>query len=240
MELLKNIKSKISKRLFLVRGLDWIFNPVYLIRREVYKKLLSVAPKIEGSILDFGCGSMPYREIFSGADRYVGVDLEQSLHRLSAPDLHFNQDGKVPVEDSTFDCLIMFEVLDDLPDPTVELLEVKRILKPSGKLILTSSFIWEIHEEPHDYYRYTNYGIKNILEKDFSITEISVLGDHITVIGQLVTMYFYQTLSKIPLIGNLISLPMILVCNLTTLIFKFFLPKRQQVYHTNFVIAEKL
>ncbi len=65
------------------------------------------------------------------------------------------------------DVVIISEVLEHLHSPHLAIKNIKSILKKKGKLILTTPFIFPIHEKPYDYYRYTKYGLQFLL-KDFT------------------------------------------------------------------------
>lgn len=70
-----------------------------------------------------------------------------------------------------FDAVVMSEVLEHIPRPHVALDKVLQALKPGGRLILSVPFIFPLHDRPHDYYRYTKYGLAYLLSK-FSAVEI--------------------------------------------------------------------
>lgn len=237
--IMTSLYSLISRRLFHPGPLDWIFNPVYLIRRPIYRALGEMAKDVSGFVLDFGCGSMPYKEMFLRAEQYVGVDLAQSPHGLSNPDLVL-VDGIIPFPDQSFDWVLMFEVLDDLQDPKEQLDEIFRVLKPGGRLLSSSSLVWEIHEEPNDFYRYTNYGISFVFqESGFENVEVKRLGSYQAVVGQLVAMYWYQTLRRIPVLGVVVAAPIVGVANGITLLLQRILPNRAELYLTNLFTASR-
>jgi SAM-dependent methyltransferase len=72
---------------------------------------------------------------------------------------------KLPFADNHFDCTVAFQVLEHIPDPLEMLSEAYRIIKPGGYLVLTTPFMWGEHEQPHDYYRYTQFGLGYLAEK---------------------------------------------------------------------------
>jgi SAM-dependent methyltransferase len=230
--------SRISQRLFVPGVFDFVFNPLFLIRRPVFQFVKDQAPHFEGSVLDFGCGSMPFKHLFTGVDTYTGLDLEDSQHGLSKPDVVF--DGvTIPFPDRHFDAVISFEVVDDLKSPTEQLREIHRVLKPGGRLMLTTSFVWELHEEPHDIARYTPHGLENLLkESGFDVIMQSTKGHYARVLGQMSAMYWYQTLQKLPL-GVLPGVAIAGLIQLTTLLTEHLLPKRRELYLSNLVVAEK-
>src|SRR5262249_19275147 len=66
----------------------------------------------------------------------------------------------IPVEDCRFDYIVFNQVMEHLPEPLVVLTELHRILKCGGKMIYTGPLFYEEHEQPFDFYRYTQYGLR--------------------------------------------------------------------------------
>ncbi len=75
------------------------------------------------------------------------------------------------IEDNSLDCVVVLEVLEHVKDPQKALSEIWRVLKPNGKIILSTPFIFHIHAEPHDYWRFTHYGLSLLLE---AFTEVEI------------------------------------------------------------------
>jgi SAM-dependent methyltransferase len=127
------------------------------------------------TILDYGCGSQPYRELFRDKFiHYVGADIAGN----SRADLIIDADGNVPVEDNHFDCVLSSQVLEHVSDPRVYLREAHRVLKPSGSLILSTHGIWPYHPDPMDYWRWTIEGLQcEIRQAGFEVLMVqSVFG----------------------------------------------------------------
>jgi SAM-dependent methyltransferase len=234
----RNLRERISHRLFTPQPLDFFFNPVYLIRRPLFQWLRDKKSSVTGDVLDFGCGSMPYKDLLEFADSYTGLDLGTTEHGLSKPDVTF--DGrKIPFDAEHFDTVVMCEVLDDLEDPSLQLGEIHRVLKPGGVLLLTTSFVWELHEEPYDIARYTEHGLRHILERaGFEIQEMRKLGHYTRTLGQMTAMYWYQTLGKIPG-GVLVGVAVAAFVQLVTLAIEHLLPKRRELYLSNVAIVRR-
>lgn len=115
-------------------------------------------------MLDAGAGEAPYRALFAHCD-YITQDWPGTVHdgaRASdvIADLH-----DLPVADGTFDAVICTEVLEHVAEPHRVVAELHRILRPGGHLLVTVPFVIELHEEPHDHYRYTSHGIRGVLER---------------------------------------------------------------------------
>jgi len=120
---------------------------------------------IRGIVYDLGCGIRPYeQDILQVADRYIGVDWSNSLHDLSA-EIVTDLNKALPVDDELADTVVSFQVMEHLREPQNMLSEAYRVLKPGGTIFVTVPWQWRIHEAPHDYFRYTPYGLKYLFEK---------------------------------------------------------------------------
>jgi SAM-dependent methyltransferase len=136
----------------------------------ITQHLRRAAPLAHGRLLDVGCGDKPYEAIFKPyVDAYVGVEHEATFAKTSAsnrggPDVLY--DGKrLPFDDATFDTVLSVEVLEHTPEPQLLIAEMARVLRREGTLILSAPFSFRLHEEPHDYFRYTPYGMREMLAR---------------------------------------------------------------------------
>lgn len=119
-----------------------------------------------GVVVDLGCGSAPYRElILKRAERYIGVDWPEGCHGAAGVDIFADLTGPFPASDCFADTVVCFQVIEHIPEPGAFLAECRRILKPGGNLFITTPFMWRVHEAPHDYYRFTRYGLQHLLAK---------------------------------------------------------------------------
>ena len=144
------------------RGIERHNFLIYRITREYAQTL-----PYRGRVVDLGCGSAPYRDIILNiAEEYIGVDWENTMHDQSKVDVFADLSKRLPFIDASADTVVSFEVLEHLPEPDFFLHECYRILKPAGLLFMTVPFMWHVHEEPHDYFRYTQYGLQYLLEKN--------------------------------------------------------------------------
>ncbi|MBK6647417.1 MAG: glycosyltransferase [Anaerolineales bacterium] len=139
----------------------------YVMRTSIKRSLDYALPNLHGRLLDAGCGKMPYREYIlknAAVQEYVGLDIENALiyDENIKPDSTW--DGRVmPFDDNSFDSSIAIEVLEHCPEPEVFLKEVYRVLKPNSTLFFTVPFLWNLHEVPHDEYRYTPFALERHL-----------------------------------------------------------------------------
>lgn len=129
------------------------------------KWILAYARFYKGVLVDLGCGNAPYKEFFlQYAQKYVGVDWTNSLHNFKA-DVVSNLNEKIDLVDAYADTIVSFSVLEHLCEPQLFLNESYRVLKDGGTMILGVPWMWQVHEAPHDYFRYTPYGLKYLFEK---------------------------------------------------------------------------
>jgi SAM-dependent methyltransferase len=119
----------------------------------------------KGSLYDLGCGEMPYKDwLLNFVDNYIGVDWGSTLHELKA-DILADLNEPLPIDSEVADTVISISVMEHLREPQLFLNESNRILKPGGAIILQVPFMWQVHEAPYDYYRYTRYGLQYMFEK---------------------------------------------------------------------------
>ena len=132
--------------------------------------LTRVAPRAHGRLLDVGCGQRPYEHLFRPyVSEYVGIEHEGTFEHTNAsqsdkkPDLYY--DGKrLPFEDASFDTVLNVQVLEHTPHPALLVKEMGRVLKPGGTLLLSAPFQFRLHEEPHDYFRYSPHGLRTLCD----------------------------------------------------------------------------
>lgn len=163
----------------------WL-NRLYLIRRVIAEGIKRNAHQLTGKLLDYGCGSKPYEELFP-ATEYIGIDVEVSGHPTDRKTADVYFDGVcLPFSDSEFDSVLVSEVVEHLFDLPCALVEISRVMKPSGKLLITCPFVWPLHEEPYDYARYTPFALSHELERaGFRIIEQDRGGMPVEVLGQM-------------------------------------------------------
>lgn len=129
--------------------------------------LLDKQLEFQGDVYDLGCGEMPYKSWLLGLStvtRYVGVDWGSTLHQLKA-DVVADLNLPLPLDDQVADTVVSLSVLEHISEPSVMLSEAYRILRPNGKAVIQVPWQWQIHEAPYDFFRYTPFGLKHLLEK---------------------------------------------------------------------------
>jgi SAM-dependent methyltransferase len=145
---------------------------------------------LRGRLVDIGCGTKPYaRQVAPYVQEHVGVDHAETLHDRSNIDL-LGTAYQIPAADASFDSALCTAVLEHLEEPLQALQECRRVLKPGGAAVYTVPFIWHLHEEPRDFYRFSKYGLRYLFEKaGFEIVEIRALSGFFTTFGTLLSYY---------------------------------------------------
>jgi SAM-dependent methyltransferase len=116
-------------------------------------------------VLDAGAGEGQYAALFE-RHRYVGVDLAIGDAGWSYRDLDIIADlSALPFGSSTFDACVNIVTLEHVQEPPAVIAELFRTLKPGGRLLIVTPHEWEEHQQPHDYFRYTRYGIEFLLRR---------------------------------------------------------------------------
>lgn len=148
---------------------------------------------LAGRMIDIGCGTKPYREIVKPfITSHVGLDHVDSPHGLASVDLKGTA-YEIPEPDGSFDSALCTSVLEHLEDPEKALRECHRVLKSGGIAVYSVPFIWHLHEEPRDFFRFSKYGLEYLFKKaGFEILEIKPLTGFWGTFGQLFVYNLYR------------------------------------------------
>jgi len=166
---------------------------LYLVRSSIYNTLKGFISRCKGILLDIGCGEMPYKQFVlenSNITQYIGMDIENPKYQKDTkPDIFW--DGhKIPLDDNSVDCAIATEVFEHLPNIDQVLKETYRVLKPGGKLFFTVPFLWPIHDNPQDEYRYTPFSLKRYLQNaGFTDINIEAMGGWDASLAQMIGLW---------------------------------------------------
>jgi SAM-dependent methyltransferase len=138
----------------------WELTPVNRAMRDAVVGF--VADRRYERVLDLGAGNLAFRTLLKPvADTYLSVDLTPTHRDLTAV-----ADGSMlPFADHSLDLVLCSAVIEHTEDPEDLLHEIGRVLRPGGDLILTAPFLHQMHGEPHDYWRFTSYGIRVLLDR---------------------------------------------------------------------------
>jgi len=184
---LKKRQTSIISRSYLVYRALW---PALerAVKRALEDEYISGRPVV----VDIGCGEKPYADWFEATD-YIGLNYGTSG---ALPDI-VGDAQCLPIQSEHASIVFSTQVIEHVPNPVLMVREIHRILKPGGLLVLSGPFCWPLHEEPHDYYRFTVYGFRYLLSQaGFEIEDIQ--GDcgaltqvSVAVIGMLPRTLFF-------------------------------------------------
>jgi SAM-dependent methyltransferase len=141
--------------------------------------------------LDIGAQNGPYAVHFP---RRVALDIRRGIGVQIVGDAQ-----ALGIRDATFDVVLCTEVLEHLPEPQRAIDEMFRVLTPGGQLLLTTRFLFPIHDAPHDYFRFTKYGLRHLLRR-FEIVSLEEETDAVGTIAVLLQRLGMQaqTLHRTP------------------------------------------
>lgn len=177
-----------------------IFQPDrYLLHKFIKKH----APQFSGEVLDVGCGSKRYKNLFSHC-KYKSLDPDQRQN----PDITAYAE-EIPLPDQSVDGILCTQVLGDIWNVKKAVGEMARILVTGGKILITESLHDGLHDEPHDYWRFSPHTFVKLLSDTFEIETIEPRGGYFSVRAQMhirraiTSHHLYER----PLIGKLASVP---------------------------------
>lgn len=142
---------------------------IYLHLKDLMQCLETCRTDEALSVLDYGCGGSPYRSLFPNTF-YHRADYV----RIPGMDFTVSTEGRLPeVADGQYDLVLSTQVLEHVGDPKVYLDEAMRVLKPGGKLLLSTHGVFPDHGCPYDYWRWTSDGLRMTLERSsFQVNDI--------------------------------------------------------------------
>ncbi|WP_411725441.1 methyltransferase domain-containing protein [Methyloglobulus sp.] len=143
------------------------------------------APAASGVMLDYGCGGQPYKAFFQPyITRYIGADVAAASGVVL--DIELDVDGRVPLPDGSIDTILSSQVLEHVFDFKSYRLSCARLLRPSGRLIISVPMQWRHHEIPFDYWRFTRYGLEKSLDSaGFRVLDLHPCGGVYSLLGQV-------------------------------------------------------
>jgi SAM-dependent methyltransferase len=177
--------------------LRWRFSPILLdLRRRLVPRLRA---SVSGRLLDVGCGTLPFKPYIERyVESYDGLDVERRSEQT-----RFISDARnmVEIADDSYDSVISLSMLEHIPDPWLALREMRRVCRPGGSVIILIPHLMRLHEEPHDYYRFTPYGLRALAEQaGFRIVAIESVSGLSAFIAHQISTLVVCTLWRVPLL----------------------------------------
>lgn len=179
----------------------WIFSP------ETYSQSRCTIPMIEeyafGKVIDLGCGRMALQPVVHSLDlEYDGLDLNPSSGEVTF-EADIQEMSVIP--DASYDTALCLQVLEHLPDPQKATHEIFRILRTGGIAIITVPHLSRIHDEPNDFQRFTEYGIRVLMEDaGFQMEEIRIRAGLFSFLGHQISSVINPLVWNVPLLRELV------------------------------------
>ncbi|HEX5386104.1 MAG TPA: class I SAM-dependent methyltransferase [Gemmatimonadales bacterium] len=147
-----------------------------------------------GDVLDLGCGRAPLYGLYRHfAGTITCVDWADSEHDVRHADVLCDLNEPIPFPDASFDTIIFSDVMEHLYRPQQALEEIRRVLRPEGTLLMNLPFMYPIHEQPHDYYRYTRFALERMLgDASLEAVALESIGGAPEVLVDLVSKLFLR------------------------------------------------
>jgi SAM-dependent methyltransferase len=154
-----------------------------------------------GRLVDLGCGKAPLYLAYKGhVTDNTCVDWSNSLHGDAYVDMECDLTQPLPFVEDAFDTIILSDVLEHLPEPAKMWGEMWRILADGGKVLLNVPFLYLLHEQPHDYFRYTEYALRRFAtDHGFRVLVLTPVGGFPEVLADILA----KNVIRLPAVGAL-------------------------------------
>ena len=153
----------------------------------IEKAIVRFAAKLPAGarVLDAGAGESRHAANFAN-QQYVAVDLAVGDVAWDYRKLDCIADlTSLPFASASFDALLNIVTLEHLRDPAQAIREMARVLRPGASVLIAAPHEWEVHQSPHDYFRYTRHGLAHLLEAGgFSDIEIVPAGGYFRLLSR--------------------------------------------------------
>jgi SAM-dependent methyltransferase len=186
----------VSLKTLLAPSLEYTpINPLYIARNGIRRGLMEQRQYLRGRLLDIGCGRKPYAKFFD-TKKYIGIEMPGTLSNSTVVDV-FASGLYLPFTAAAFDSILSTEVLEHVPEPKLFFKEASRVLKNGGYLLLSTPQTWGLHEIPHDYYRYTPYGLRYLAEANgFKVVTVRATCGLWATFGQRISSFLFHRYAK--------------------------------------------
>jgi SAM-dependent methyltransferase len=153
---------------------------------------------LNGTVLDLGAGNdYLKKEFLNLSDFWISLD-----YNIRSNTIDVQGDGQfLPFPENLFDTIVSIDVLEHIPDPDKLVSELYRVLKPGGKIILSTPFFFWHHEEPFDFFRFSRYGIRTIFEKNnFKVLQVEPIAGVLSIGGLLISVFITKIFKNMKLL----------------------------------------
>ena len=150
------------------------------------------AKYVKGKLLDAGAGRLAYKFLLQPyCNQYKSIDIADRLGKVEI----IGDIQRMGLRGNSFDTVFCSQVLEHVPKPQEAINECYRVLKEGGYFLLSVPHLSYLHNEPHDYYRYTRHGLRFMLEKaGFEIVHLEAAGGLLSFLGHIPCTIFLNLL----------------------------------------------
>lgn len=167
-------------------------HPQWIAYRLISRSAREVNTLLRGRIVNVGSGSDVDWLLIPDASQHITVDYPETGARLYGAKPHIWGDAQqLPLASNCSDTVLLLEVAEHLPHPDRAFKECARILKPGGRLVVSTPFLYPEHDLPYDYHRWTSAGLEAALtESGLQIQRLEALGTPPQTAGMLLCVAF--------------------------------------------------
>lgn len=235
MKILEQIKkyNKENSAKFIDSEKYWQKSPSNILLKEATMKSLEEHAK-DKKILDAGAGRLAYKNLIKKyVKSYISSDFSKTHKDLDVVcDIE-----KMSFKNSEFDVVFCSQVLEHVPHPHQALKEINRVLKKNGVAIITVPLLGYIHNAPHDYFRYTKYGLQVLAQENgFDVIKLEEVGGLFSFLGY-VRSTFFMPFFMLPVFGGFIFFANYILARMDILLDEIF--RNKQVFPLNYLLIVK-
>ena len=162
----------------------------WLITRRLAAAIAKTSLYARGRLLDVGCGNDRRFACYFDVEKYTGLEYPTTLGSDDSPVDVFGTALALPFADGAFDTVVSFETLEHVTDSRTMIAELRRVVKPNGSVIISVPFLWGEHCQPYDYFRFTAFGLRELLESaGLHVVHQERVGGFWTFYGQRLAYY---------------------------------------------------
>ncbi len=179
----------------------WYFSPAAFSQYQVTLDLIRRYAR--GRLIDLGCGDMPFRGLVQ--DRLEAYDSLDVAPRSAEVTYQGDIQDMRMIAAEAYDTALCIEVLEHVPDPFQAAREIWRILTPGGHAIVSVPHLSRLHDEPHDYYRFTRHGLRRVLEQaGFQVIDLRQRGGLFSFLGHQVSTVLLTAGWGVPVVRSIL------------------------------------
>nr|WP_315495532.1 class I SAM-dependent methyltransferase [uncultured Rhodoferax sp.] len=234
------LRSHFAARQFKPDIVGVFINPFFLARRGLWREIEAASAMLAGDLLDVGCGTKPYQSLFT-VRSYTGLEIDTPIARQRDVAEAYYDGKSFPFEDASFDAVLCNQVLEHVFTPDEFLQEVFRVLRPQGRLLLTVPFVWDEHEQPYDYARYSSFGLRALLDRNgFQIVRQRKTLADASLLFQMANAYLFKVTGARSILARLLLRVFLFApVSMLGLLASLLLPRNEDFFLDQLVVAER-